>query len=137
MLKKIQPLFNLASAVHTVAATVQWLKESLQQLKVWIKDAPLSHSNGATIVMRTAWYEKVLTCRCMHACLQACEHFKKLRTGGSLRRKTVQHTVYLRPCEHCTHSVYRCSQFTFSSALFDTDEQCSRFLHIMHKKSCG
>ena len=28
------------------------------------------------------------------------------------------------------------SQFTFSSALFDTHEQCSGFLHIMHKKTC-
>ena len=40
-------------------------------------------------------------------------------------------------CAHCTHSVHRCSQFIFSSALFDTDEQCSGFLHIMHNKTCG
>ena len=40
-------------------------------------------------------------------------------------------------CVHCTRSVHRCSQFTFSSALFDTHEQCSGFLHIMHKKTCG
>ena len=35
-------------------------------------------------------------------------------------------------CAHCTHSVHRCSQFTFSSALFDTDEQWSGFLHIIN-----
>ena len=38
-------------------------------------------------------------------------------------------------CVHCAHSV--CLQLTFSSALFDTDEQCSGFLHVMHKKTCG
>ena len=48
MVKMIQPLFHHASAV---AASVQWLKESLQQLKVWLKDEddPLTHSNGATM----------------------------------------------------------------------------------------
>ena len=51
-----------------------------------------------------------------------------------------KYIVYLHRCEHlCTlsHSVHRCSQFIFSSALFDTDEQCSGILHIMHKKTCG
>eukprot|EP00731_Ephydatia_muelleri_P032352 Em0023g859a len=39
-----------------VVASVQWIKESLQQLKVCLKDAPLSHSNGATTVTRIAWH---------------------------------------------------------------------------------
>ncbi|KAL5467432.1 hypothetical protein EMCRGX_G031654 [Ephydatia muelleri] len=72
MLKKIQPLFHLASAV---VASVQWIKESLQQLKVCLKDAPLSHSNGATT--------------CSNENCMVCEHFEKLRKGG--RPKTVQH----------------------------------------------
>ena len=85
LLKKIQLLFHLASAV---AASIQWLIESLQQLKVCLKDAPLSHSNGATTVMRIAWYEKIFI-NVHVACLQAnklnymqvCEHFDKLRKG--------------------------------------------------------
>ena len=45
--------------------------------------------------------------------------------------------IHVNTCAHCTHSVHRCSQFTFSSALFDTNEQWFRFLHIMHKRTCG
>eukprot|EP00731_Ephydatia_muelleri_P028949 Em0020g593a len=36
-------------------ASIQWLKESLEQLKLCLKDALLSHSTGATTQMRTAW----------------------------------------------------------------------------------
>ena len=90
----------------------------LLQLQVCLKDAPLSHSTGATTQMRIEWYEK--TCTCMltgwHIKLQVCEYFKKLRVGG--RPKTVQHPGghYSQYANHLIRHIEGISQCSWNAA---------------------